>query len=94
MTEAERNADKAMLFDDIMNRPCYISFYTGLDGQGAVLKQTLRIKGQHYDKAVERKAERIARRLGASSWFVFKPIGIPGNVYYSDEDERLEGCER
>ena len=85
--------DKAKLFDLINEKPCFISFFTGENGNGYALREVLRIEGRHYDKKVERAAEKKARQLGANSWIVFKPIGTPTSVYYEGEDARLAGLE-
>lgn len=97
MTEDELREikDKANLFDRTMEAPCFISFYTGHDGTGGALRQSLIVPGHHMDKKVERKANKMARELGACSWLVFKPISMPENVYYGQygEESRLERLE-
>jgi hypothetical protein len=94
-TELHRLKDKANLWDSMTDRDCFISFYTGSDCVGGALRQTLRVPGKHYDSRVERKANKMARELGACSWWVFKPIGMPTNVYYGQygEESRLERLE-
>lgn len=91
-SEVHSIQDKANLFDNIMNAPCYISFYSGHHGQGGAFRRHLVVPGKHYDKSVERKATNMARKLGACSFLVFKPIGMPVNIYYGNlgEDDRLE----
>lgn len=87
--------DKANLWDSMTERECFVSFYTGNNGNGGALRQTLRVHGTHWDSKVERKANKMARELGACSWWVFKPIGMPTNVYYGEhgEESRLERLE-
>lgn len=94
--EASRLKDKANLWDLHVERTgCYVSFYTGYNGQGAVLRETFfRSHWDHNDGRLYQMAMRRAKNLGACSWVVFKPIGVPHNVDYGrDEDSRLEYLE-
>lgn len=83
--------DKANMFTLIIDQPSYISFYTGEDGTGSPLRETMCIKRNHYDPILERMANRKAKKLGACSWMVFKPIGVAHNISYGvDEDDRID----
>lgn len=96
MTEAEHNKDLAELRNyHIKNTGCYVSFYTGYDGQGGVLRETFyRSFWDHNDNRLHAMATRRAKDLGACSWVVFKPVGVAHNVDYGrDEDSRLEYLE-
>lgn len=89
--------DRAHLFDLIMDAPCYISFFTGHDGQGAALRQTLIVPNRHHmDNTLYNMAMRRAKKLGASSWCTFKPVGRPFNVDYGryGDEGRLDFIEQ
>lgn len=85
--------DRANLFDLIIDAPCYISFFTGQDGQGAAIRQTLVVADKdHNDNVLYNMAMRKAKKLGASSWQVFKPVGVCHNVDYGryGDESRLD----
>lgn len=88
--------DRAHLFDLVYDAPCYISFFTGQNGQGAALRETLIVpKRDHNDNVLYNMAMRKAKKLGATSWMVFKPMGVPHNVYYGQfgDESRLDFME-
>ena len=87
--------DTAHLFDLIYADPTYVSFYTGMDGQGGVLKERYFSRRPHHDAILEREAIKKGRRLGACSFVMFKAIGVPVNIYYGryGEDSRLDFLE-
>jgi hypothetical protein len=74
---------------------CYVSFYTGVNGSGAPLRETFYRKHWDWnDSTLHAMAERRAKKLGASSWVVLKPIGVVNNVWYGrDDDARLDYLE-
>lgn len=82
--------DKANLFDLIAAEPSFITFYTGENGQGASLRETVRIDRHHMDKILYRMAQSKGQKLGACSWLVFKPIGMPHNINWYNEDQRIQ----
>lgn len=84
--------DRASLFDSIIDAPSYVTFYTGMDGQGAALRQTLLTDKDHNDNILYNMAMRKAKKLGASSWCVFKPVGVSHNVEYGryGDESRLD----
>lgn len=92
--EAELHSlkDKAHLFDLINDASSYVSFYTGLDGQGAALRQALVVDKKHHDERLYQMAMRKAKKLGATSWLVFKPMGVCHNVDYGrySDESRLD----
>lgn len=87
--------DKAHLWDLMYESPTYISFYTGHDGAGGVLKERYFSPRKHHDGILEREAEKKGRRLGACSYVQFKQIGMPSNIYYGQygEDSRQDFLE-
>lgn len=84
--------DRASLFDEIIDAPSYISFFTGLNGGGSALRRTLVSDKDHNDNTLYNMAMRRAKKMGASSWWVFKPVGVPHNVYYGQygDESRLD----
>lgn len=87
--------DRAHLFDLIIGAPSYISFFTGENGQGASLRETMMVKRDHNDNVLYNMAMRKAKKLGASSWCVFKPVGVSHNVEYGryGDESRLDFIE-
>lgn len=87
--------DKAHLWDLMHDSPTYVSFYTGHDGAGGVLKERYVSDRPHHDSILEREAEKKGRRLGACSYVQFKQIGMPNNIYYGQygEESRLDFIE-
>lgn len=90
--ELGRLKDRANLFDLIIDAPSYISFFTGYDGQGAAIRQVLVSDKDHNDTVLYNMAMRKAKKLGATSWQVFKPVGVCHNVDYGrhGDESRLD----
>lgn len=84
--------DRANMFDLIIAAPSFVTFYTGQNGQGAALRQTLITDKDHNDNVLYNMAMRKATKLGASSWCVFKPVGVSHNVDYGryGDESRLD----
>lgn len=84
--------DRANLFDHIIKAPSYVTFYTGYDGQGAAIRQILVSDKDHNDNILYNMAMRKAKKLGATSWSVFKPVGVCHNVAYGryGDESRLD----
>lgn len=91
-SELYRLKDRANLFDHIIDAPSYVSFFTGYDGQGAAIRQTLVTDKDHNDNILYNMAMRKAKKLGATSWQVFKPVGVCHNVQYGryGDESRLD----
>jgi hypothetical protein len=86
--------DKANLWDITMTSPTYVSYYTGHNGAGGVLKERYFSTRHHHDSILEREAEKKGKKLGACSYVQFKQIGMPVDIYYGrDEESRFEFLE-
>lgn len=93
--EYGRVKDSADMFKTILESPTYVSFYTGHNGSGGVLKERYFSERKHYDSILEREATKKGKKLGASSFVCFKSIGMPINLYYGYDNEtaRLDFIE-
>lgn len=94
--EYKRLEDSANMFKSIIDSPTYVSFYTGWNGSGGVLKERYFSKRKHYDSILEREAIKKGKKLGASSFVCFKSIGVPVNLSYrgyDSEEARLDYIE-
>lgn len=66
MTEDEANE---AMFSKFWNEPCYISFYSA---DGHPFRETMYSERNHMDNILHRQANKMAKKLGADHWAVFK----------------------